>query len=235
MTTQCEACGAVYDDVTDKCKCSKIKPARPRHKGVDRLRKRWRNMRDRCEKPKHRYWANYGGRGITVCPEWNDYENFRSWALSNGFEHELTLDRKDNDKGYSPENCRWITHAEQQRNRTSNTHVFVAGKRMTLAEVCETYNMSSRLLSWRLSVGWTIEEAISIPPAPENSVIHRRESDFIKIERLEKSLARAREALEFYASKSDCWFAHCDDMSDDLTALNEDKGATARECLKEIE
>ena len=84
-----------------------------------RLYNIWIGMRMRCENTadKRAYWY-YGARGITVCEEWSkNYMAFKEWALSNGYSDDLTIDRIDNDKGYSPDNCRWITLAEQQRNR----------------------------------------------------------------------------------------------------------------------
>lgn len=76
----------------------------------------WSGMRARC-RPKHRAFVWYGARGIHVCDEWHDYSTFRAWAVTNGYRKGLTLDRRDNDGNYEPLNCRWISRAEQNRNK----------------------------------------------------------------------------------------------------------------------
>lgn len=78
----------------------------------------WRNMRDRCHNKKNKRYSSYGGRGIRVCEEWNSsFSKFKEWALSNGYTDELTIDRIDVDGNYCPENCRFVTRAENNRNR----------------------------------------------------------------------------------------------------------------------
>ena len=82
-----------------------------------RLYRIWADMKSRCYYEKNNHYDTYGGRGITVCDEWkNDFVLFRNWALANGYSDELTLDRKDNNIGYTPDNCRWVTRAAQAHN-----------------------------------------------------------------------------------------------------------------------
>ena len=80
----------------------------------------WANMKQRCNNPKAHEYAAYGGRGIKVCDEWlHDVKAFYDWAMANGYADNLTIDRIDNDKGYHPNNCRWIPKAEQYSNMQS--------------------------------------------------------------------------------------------------------------------
>lgn len=88
--------------------------------GMSRIRpyKIWVDMKKRCNNPKNKEYPNYGGRGIKVCVEWeNDFPTFYKWAISNGYDDSLTIDRKDVNGNYCPENCRWSTLIEQGRNK----------------------------------------------------------------------------------------------------------------------
>ena len=83
-----------------------------------RLHNIWWNMRGRCYNANHPRFKDYGGRGITICDEWlKDFKSFYDWAVSNGYRDDLTIDRIDNDSGYSPDNCRWATYHEQRINQ----------------------------------------------------------------------------------------------------------------------
>lgn len=93
------------------------------------LYRRWIDMRNRCSNPNNVSWKRYGGRGIRVCADWDDYTVFKSWALANGFSPELQLDRRDNDGPYSPENCRWVDRTTNIRNSS--------GPRLTMDQAKE--------------------------------------------------------------------------------------------------
>ena len=80
----------------------------------------WKTMRQRCCNPRQHDYRWYGAKGVKICSEWDDYAKFREWALSHGYSGELTIDRINGNDDYKPENCRWITIQEQQRNK-SNT------------------------------------------------------------------------------------------------------------------
>ena len=96
-----------------------------------RLHGIWYGMIARCEREGTANYDRYGACGIEVCIEWHDYDVVRGWALANGYDPTLTLDRMDNAKGYSPDNCRWATMAEQASNRTNNRHITYAGLTLT--------------------------------------------------------------------------------------------------------
>ncbi|MEU8133765.1 hypothetical protein [Streptodolium elevatio] len=83
----------------------------------DRLHSVWTNMRERCSNPRSPKFARYGGRGITVTPDWENFLAFAQWAESSGYAESMTIDRINNDLGYSPENCRWVTDLENLLNR----------------------------------------------------------------------------------------------------------------------
>ena len=138
---------------TRSCGCYKIDKCAERltTHGMSRTRlyKIWQNMNNRCYIESCGRFGRYGGRGITVCDEWrNSFESFRDWALANGYRDNLTIDRKDNDKGYSPDNCRWATRREQQNNRECSIVVEVNGEPRTLSSLAIEHGVKYHTL-WR--------------------------------------------------------------------------------------
>ena len=89
------------------------------YKKHKRLYQVWAGIKARCYNKNHKSYKNYGGRGIFLCDEWLSFERFLGWSTATGYRHGLTIDRINNDKGYSPANCQWSTVSNQNRNRRS--------------------------------------------------------------------------------------------------------------------
>lgn len=127
----------------------------------------WASMLGRCRDKNNK---DYGGRGITVCDEWeSSFPNFREWALSSGYKLGLTIDRIDNNKGYSPDNCRWVGAKEQALNRRSNRIATLNGETHTFYEWDEILGFTRGTISQRVtSRGWSIERALTEPIHTQN-------------------------------------------------------------------
>lgn len=113
-----------------------------RGEGRTRMYVIWQGMKARCKNPNHASYKYYGGKGVTVCEEWEKFLPFKEWALKNGYTDELTIDRIDNSKGYSPDNCRWIARSEQTKNQTSNVKLIYRGELHTPNEVSHLSGVS---------------------------------------------------------------------------------------------
>lgn len=122
----------------------------------------------RCEDKTNNRYHRYGARGITVCKEWKkDPEAFCKWALSHGYSPGLTIDRIDNNKGYSPDNCRWSTPYEQSRNMSKNVYITYNGKTQTLKDWSKELGIKNTTLHNRIHYyGWSIEKAFTTPVRP---------------------------------------------------------------------
>lgn len=119
------------------------------HSTKTRLYKIWEGMRGRCQRKKHKHFKDYGGRGISVCEEWEAFDTFKKWAVVNGYNEALTLDRINCNGNYTPANCRWVTMKDQARNKRTNHHVTVEGCVMTLSECAEKYSIPKSTVRWR--------------------------------------------------------------------------------------
>jgi hypothetical protein len=131
-----------------------------------RLYSVWHNMKHRCQYQKDIHFKDYGGRGIRVCEEWNDFLAFYSWACLNGYKDNLTLDRIDNDGNYEPNNCRWITMLEQSRpggKRLRKDILFIEYKGECLSSMDWSKRLGAKynIVLQRLNRGWDSADAIN--------------------------------------------------------------------------
>lgn len=125
----------------------------------------WNSMRQRCNNKQHYAYHNYGGRGISICDEWNDFDVFRAWALSSGYREdadrgELTLDRIDVDGPYAPENCRWADMKDQADNRRSSILVTYHGETKPLVVFAKELGIGYTTAWKRYKNGASIEEVL---------------------------------------------------------------------------
>lgn len=118
------------------------------------LRKVYDTMKYRCNNPSNKSYSDYGGRGISVCEEWEEsYIDFYNWAISNGYKSGLSIDRIDNDKGYSPENCRFASKLVQANNTRRNVYLFVDGVRYSISQFSRKYDIGIGYIKNRLKKG----------------------------------------------------------------------------------
>lgn len=124
----------------------------------------WRGMRDRCRRKSRADAKYYSMKGITFCPEWDSFDKFSNWAMRNGYQPGLTIDRIDGNKNYCPENCRWVNRKTQGRNLIKNRMITVDGNTFCISEWAEICGISPGLLLARIDrLKWSHKDAVSIP------------------------------------------------------------------------
>lgn len=131
------------------------------HKSSSPTYKSWHMMKQRCLNKNYNQFADYGGRGITVCDRWLQFENFLAdmGARPDG----KTLDREDNNGNYEPGNCKWSTRKEQQSNRRACHWIELDGERKTLSQWAETLGIKPHSLLHRFKKGWSVKRALTTP------------------------------------------------------------------------
>lgn len=128
----------------------------------------WGHMKNRCNQPKCDNYENYGGRGITVCDEWNnDFNAFAEWAYANGYDESLTIDRIDVNGNYEPSNCRWATKKQQANNMRKTHYVETPDGVMTISEAAEKYNLTYACLLYRYNKGEKGEKLVRESARPK--------------------------------------------------------------------
>ena len=161
-----KSCGCYHKDVLR----AKIKHGESK----EILYKRWHAIKSRCTNKNLSSYKDYGGRGINICEEWLDPANFIEWAKNNGYRRDLTIERIDVNGDYSPENCKWVTRAEQNRNTRRNIKQRINGKLCTISEISRQIGMSrSTVLKWyhdeKLRGNQLIERYNKVPERYKNS------------------------------------------------------------------
>src|SRR4030065_2070716 len=165
--------GRVLNGHTKSCGCLKKEQSAKNIRAVNtthgqkhtRLYRTWQNMLERCRRPTHKSFAQYGGRGISVCKQWMRFEPFYKWAMANGYSDTLTIDRENGKKGNSPSNCRWATTKEQATNKKTNRRVLCDGKNLTISEWRGITKIPSFTIIDRLNRGWSKHRALTVDPA----------------------------------------------------------------------
>ena len=126
-----------------------------------KLYKVWSGMKERCYNKHNKSFKNYGLKGIKVCDNWvNDFSRFYDWSMQHGYHEGLTIDRIDGNKNYEPENCRWITTKQQNRNYARNHKIKLNNKEYCIVELAEMYDIKATTILYRLKAGYSPEQSI---------------------------------------------------------------------------
>lgn len=146
------------------CGCLRHLQKDTHHESKTKLYRMWKSMIYRCHNPKNQAYEYYGARGIKVCEEWHDFLKFKEWVLKTKPSQDLTIERVDVNKDYSPENCIWIPISEQANNRRSCVYFEYNGEKHNLMEWCKILNLNYKNVHNRIyKLNWSFEKAISIP------------------------------------------------------------------------
>lgn len=127
-----------------------------------RLYQEWSRMKTRCYNPNTKDYKNYGARGIVVCDEWQTFWPFREWAYASGYSDNLTIERINVNGNYCPENCKWITHAEQASNKRTNIFIEFNDEKKTISQWARELGISKSLILWRYRAGKSPSECLSL-------------------------------------------------------------------------
>lgn len=163
-------CGAKYMVSDSELICGRRKSCKKcssemHGKTNTRLFHIWQSMKQRCNDKNHQHYDCYGGRGISICEEWeSDFESFYNWSLEHGYMSNLSIDRIDNDGNYEPGNCRWVDQKTQANNKRNNKKYSYKGCEYSIAELSEMSGIKYTTLYNRLESGWELEKAMRLKP-----------------------------------------------------------------------
>ena len=138
------------------------RPSQTHGKTHTRLFYIWSSMKQRCLNKNRKSYQEYGERGISVCAEWLDFQTFYEWAMNNGYQEDLTIDRIDSNGNYEPSNCRWADLTTQARNKRNTLFVDYEGTKKPVQEVAEIVGMKAATIAYRLRKGWSDYDATHI-------------------------------------------------------------------------
>ncbi len=170
----------------------------------DALNVRYSHMKERCYNKNSKSYKRYGGRGIKVCDEWkNSYQSFKDWALKNGYQDGLEIDRIDNEGDYSPDNCRFVTKKENLRNTSRCKYYTYNGKTQNLSKWCEELGLNYQMVAVRIHRGIDFETAIKTPKREWNpsELVGKRFSHLVVIGSCEE---RTYDGRIQYFCRCDC-------------------------------
>lgn len=162
--------GYLRNGDTKSCGClskDKLRERRFKHgeSRKTRLYRIWIGIRKRtsgkANEKRTKKW--YTDKNIKMCEEWSDFRNFRDWSNANGYDDSLTIDRIDGNKGYSPENCRWVDWKTQTRNKSNNINITRNGETKCLKDWCTELGLKYRSICQRIERGWDKEKALTTP------------------------------------------------------------------------
>ena len=161
-----KSCGCLKQE-TDRENIKKYIMSHPNYSEHDSYYKKmygnWHDMKQRCQNQNSRAYKWYGGRGIRVCQEWQKFRPFMEWALSNGWEEYLTIERNDVNGHYEPSNCSWIPRNKQSCNTRRSRFITHEGQTMILKHWEQQLGVKRELLRRRLDKGWSIERTFNTP------------------------------------------------------------------------
>lgn len=146
------------------CGCKRRKRKNTIYKTGTKLYTAWYNMLSRCTKESNKDYKYYKAKGIKVCDEWLNYDNFALWAYANGYNDNLTIDRVDNNGNYEPSNCRWVDMKTQSINKSNTRYITYKGQTKSMKEWSEHLNIPYKKLQYRISQSnMSIEQAFNKP------------------------------------------------------------------------
>lgn len=155
-----KSCGCIHTEQLQQ----RNKQGRKYNKEDKRLVRIWRAMMSRCYKTHSYGYKWYGAKGIRVCEEWHEFENFKDWALNNNYKDDLTIERIDNNEDYKPENCKWADWETQANHTSSNKLITYNNKTQSLSLWVKELGLDYYRTKARInSCGWSIEDAFTKP------------------------------------------------------------------------